>query len=96
MRLCYELAGIVGIDPRRMTLRQINWMADGRRIDEWNRTALECVLFVNANRDPKKTKPFKLATFHPYLDDEPDPPPTPEEYLARLAAKWHAKPANQG
>lgn len=96
MRLCFELAGIAGIDPRPFSLRQLNWLADGRRIDEWNRTALQCALFVNAHRDPKKGKPFQLATFHPYMEETPEPPPSPEQYLQRLINKWGAKPASQG
>ena len=93
MRLCFELAGIAGIDPRPLTLRQINWMADGRRIDEWNRTSLQCVLFANANRDPKKTRPFTLATFHPYIHETPPPRQTAGQILDRLAKRWKCQPA---
>lgn len=41
-------------------------MADGRSSDLWNHTAAMMALTANINRD-KKTRPFRPATFHPYL-----------------------------
>ncbi len=37
---------------------------------EWNHTALVCSLMANINRDPKKSKEFTLADFHPYMTNK--------------------------
>ena len=40
-------------------------MADARQAEEWNHTAAILAMLANAHRDPKKTRPFKPADFHP-------------------------------
>lgn len=51
-----------------MTLRQLVWMADGRRIELWNQTAQLAALIANVNRDPKKQpEPFSPSDWHPYF-----------------------------
>jgi len=42
-------------------------MVEGRIEQEWNHTAMVCSLMANINRDPKKSKEFTLADFHPYM-----------------------------
>jgi len=43
-------------------------MAKGHSKDRWSRISLLCAIIANANRDPKKTRPFKPADFNPHLD----------------------------
>jgi hypothetical protein len=40
-------------------------MAQGRQEDGWNHTAAVLAMLANVNRDPKKSRAFKPADFHP-------------------------------
>lgn len=43
-------------------------MAEARRRDEWDRTAMLCCLLANIHRDPKRRrKPFSVEDFHPLI-----------------------------
>ena len=37
---CYQIAGIVGVDPRRLSLLELVWMADGAQSERWDHTAV--------------------------------------------------------
>ena len=65
-QICYELAGVVGIDPRPFTLRKMVWMSDGRERSEWNRTALLVVKIHNAHIS-KESDAIEFHDVHPYL-----------------------------
>jgi hypothetical protein len=66
--LIYQLAGMVGVDPAPLTLRELLWMADGKGRDEWARTALVCSILANCHRDPKKKpRPYTPAEFNPFV-----------------------------
>ena len=68
------MAGIAGVDPGPLTLRELMWMVDGRREEAWSHTAALMSLQANIHRDRKKrNSPFSPADFHPYL--KPEPPP---------------------
>jgi hypothetical protein len=41
-------------------------MAEGLGRERWAHTSLICALIANANRDPKKHRPFKPSDFDPY------------------------------
>ncbi|HRR86593.1 MAG TPA: hypothetical protein P5316_16400 [Phycisphaerae bacterium] len=41
-------------------------MAEGLGRERWAHTSLICTLIANANRDPKKGRPFKPSDFDPY------------------------------
>jgi hypothetical protein len=41
-------------------------MAEGLGRERWAHTSLVCALIANANRDPKRTRPFKPSDFDPY------------------------------
>lgn len=41
-------------------------MAEARQRDEWARTSSLMALLANANRDPKKHRPFKPSDFDPF------------------------------
>ena len=63
-RFLWELAGIVGVEPGRLTLRELLWMLDGRKREAWNHTAQLLAMVYNAHRDGK-TRAVKPAEFHP-------------------------------
>ena len=48
-------------------MRQLIWMAEAKQTDEWNRSAALMALLANTHRDPKKSRKFKPADFHPHL-----------------------------
>jgi hypothetical protein len=41
-------------------------MAEGLGRERWAHTSMLCCLIANANRDPKKHRPFKPSDFDPY------------------------------
>ena len=43
------------------------WMAESKQNDDWNRTAALMSLIANSHRDPKKSRAFKPADFHPHV-----------------------------
>lgn len=50
-------------------------MADGRRRDEWKRTARLCAILANCHRDAeKRPTPFVDADFDPFDDKARRPP----------------------
>jgi len=61
------LAGIIGIDPGPFTLRQLVWMAEGRRDFFWEHTAHVLCYLYNAHRSPKSPA-LMPADFHPFAD----------------------------
>jgi hypothetical protein len=61
------LAGIVGIEPGGLTLRELLLMAEGRSRDNWAHTSAVLALVANVNRDPKKSKAYKPADFNPHV-----------------------------
>lgn len=65
-RLIYQLAGYLGLDPGPYSLRQLFWMAEGRRSQEWSRTSTLCALIANVNRDSRRRSvPFSFYDFLP-------------------------------
>ena len=45
-------------------------MAEAKARSAWDRTSLVCALIANANRDPKKSRPYKPADFNPYAKSD--------------------------
>lgn len=45
-------------------------MAEGRGREKWAHTSMICALIANANRDPKRSRPFKPADFDPFAQDD--------------------------
>lgn len=63
------MAGIVGVDPNPLTLRELIWMADSKRRDAWSHTAATLSLIANVHRNPKKrSKTYTPAEFHPFVE----------------------------
>lgn len=49
-----------------MTLRQLVWMYQARRRDQWSHTANLMALIANCHRDPKRLRrPFDMVDFLP-------------------------------
>lgn len=59
------MAGIIGIDPGPFTLRQLVWMAEGRRDLFWEHTAHVLCYLYNAHRNPKAPALMPID-FHPF------------------------------
>jgi hypothetical protein len=54
-------------------MRELFWMADGRRRDEWRRTARVCSTMANIHRDPKsKPSPFTDDDFNDFGSPRPE------------------------
>ena len=72
-QLIWQLAGILGVDPGPLTLRELVWMAEARIKQQWAHTASLMALLANAHRDPKKGRAFKPADFDPTRKLAPSP-----------------------
>ncbi len=71
-RLIVRLAGIVGVDPGPLTLRQLVLMAEAKRQHDWNVASTIMALMAEMNRDRKRRrKPFKPDDFNPYAEQKP-------------------------
>jgi hypothetical protein len=75
-------------------------MAEGLGRERWAHTSMLCCLIANANRDPKKHRPFKPSDFDPYSKTarstggvsnqyEPDDLQLLREALTRMKGKRH-------
>ncbi len=59
-KLIWQLAGIVGVHPGPLTLRELVWMAEAHRKEAWQHTSTIIATLANIHRDPKK-KPNHLC-----------------------------------
>ena len=67
LKICFELAGIIGCDPWLYSFRELYWMSRSKQDDEWNHTAFIVAQLANCHRDSKKRKkPYKASEFHPF------------------------------
>jgi hypothetical protein len=64
-----------------LTLRELLAMAESREREAWGRTASIMMLIANANRDPKKTRPFKPSDFDPFAKSGKSAPKVGVEVL---------------
>ena len=84
-RIVIELAGVVGVDPGPLTLRQLMQMADARRRHDWNIASSVMALTAEINRDRRRRrKPFKPDDFNPYTAAKPVPAQATVEQVATL------------
>lgn len=60
-----ELAGVVGVNPERLTFRQLVRMAEGKEKSAWWHTAHQIAALVNVNRG-RNAPPASAQSFHPY------------------------------
>jgi hypothetical protein len=69
--LVWELAGETGLDPLRLTLRELFAAARGRARAEWRRSAATMAHVANLFRDPKERgKPWQVDDFDPFEQKE--------------------------
>lgn len=65
----WRIAGSLGKDfheVEHLTLRQLNWMVEGRNSFAWSIASSIMALIANINRDPKRRrKPFDASDFNP-------------------------------
>lgn len=66
-------------------------MAEARSREAWAHTSAVLALLANAHRDPKKTRPFTPADFHPHLRRKP--PVTAKVGIAALKQVFVDRPA---
>jgi hypothetical protein len=50
-------------------------MAEARQHDAWSRTAALLALLANCHRDPRRSRAFTVADFHPLMDHAEAKPP---------------------
>jgi hypothetical protein len=62
-------AGIVGVIPDPLTLRELRWMARGRQTDDWDHTARLLAKIHNVNQVSEESL-LRPIDFHPFYDDE--------------------------
>jgi hypothetical protein len=72
IRLVYEYAGIIGIDPAHFSLRELQWMATGKMSHNWDWAAPLICWTANVNL-PKKHR-LKMQDVHPYYRKPPKKP----------------------
>lgn len=90
--MIYQLAGILGIDPAGLTLRELMWMADARRHHDWGQVSSMLAATYEVHRDPKRRrKPFQPSEFNPLLQR---PGRLPKVTVSQLASMLGA--AGQG
>lgn len=59
----YQLAGAVGVIPDTLTLRELVWLADGKRSESWSRLSTLMALIANfsfGNKKKWQPKDFNL------------------------------------
>ena len=67
--MIWQLAGIAGVDPGPLTLRELLWMVDASRQEQWSHTAALMALTANVHRNPKRrSSPYSPTDFHPLAE----------------------------
>jgi hypothetical protein len=61
-------------------------MVEGKARRDWDHTAALMSLLANINRDPKKTRAFKPADFHPFTPRGPRHKVTMKEAKSMIEA----------
>lgn len=64
--MIYNLAGVLGVDPGPLTLRELLWMAEGRGKSVWIHTSSLLAAIWSGNPNMKKPRLFKPREFNPY------------------------------
>ena len=81
----YELAGIVGVDPKPFTLKKLFWMAEAKERSEWNRFSVLIAKLHNVNQT-KKSDLISFEQAHPfYLQQANQPMKQTEPTKSELA-----------
>ncbi len=64
--MVWRFAGIVGINPGPLTLRELWQMAEERQRDQWSHTSVLLAVLANIHRDPKRTSRYTSEDFNPF------------------------------
>ena len=84
----YRLAGVIGVDPTGLTLRELVWMAEGAQEERWNHTAI-----LRAEiRAPWSKQRVRVSDLHPFAKRRQQPAridPHGAEKLARELCDNH-------
>jgi len=68
-----------------MTLRELAWMADGKRKHDWSQAAMVAAVIANCHRDPKRQRrPYHPDDFNPMTPRRPKPMLTPIDLAMAL------------
>jgi hypothetical protein len=95
------MGGLVGVNPRPLTLRELSWMVRGRQSDQWGHTSSLMALLAELKRNRrKKITAYTPADFDPTIDrTKPESNNAPPVSVATLATMIpgsvytpHAKP----
>lgn len=81
---------MLGIDPRPLTFREIQYAAKGRMEYDWQHTSMHMWIHAELNRNPKKrAKPFTPNDFNAFQTKQRQvkPPPAPITALKALIRK---------
>ena len=73
--MIWEIAGIVGVNPEALTLRELLWMVNAKRREAWTHTSSVLATLANIHRDPKKKpRAFTSNDFNPMLQPSDSKP----------------------
>lgn len=61
---CWELAGILGVDPTAWTWRRLDKAVETKLMGEWDRASLVAAIIANVNRKPG-SRPIQPAELNP-------------------------------
>ena len=66
--MIYELAGLIGIDPGPYSLRQLVWMWEAKRDENWTVMSVAVSWLINTRprQDKRKRKIVKPEHINPY------------------------------
>jgi len=83
-KLCYELAGVIGVHPGEWTLRQLIWAATAKQKETWGHTSTVVAQHYSIHRDPKKRRhPYQPHEFNPF-HEKPKPKMLDEQAFKEL------------
>lgn len=61
------MSGILGLEPWTFSLREIDFMFEGKVSESWNHTSSMMALNANCHRG-KNSKDYQSADFHPLVE----------------------------
>ncbi len=83
--MIYRLAGVVGVDPAPLTLRQLAWMASAKREHDWALASSLMALSAELARDRRRRgRPFTPDEFNPLVARRSCPIPITVTQLGKL------------
>jgi hypothetical protein len=100
IRRAFEYAGVVGINPRPLTLRELDWMATARQQCDWGHTSSLMALLAELKRNRrKKITAYTPDDFNPTVqhaaDDSSNAPPVSVATMAAMVPGSKYTPTNE-